>query len=214
MNFYYIIALLAMSSLLIQCADEKSDKAPSSQTVSMDAADEAVKEEIDYSEDVAEVATNEDEATTSTTNNPNAEAAYDPDVAATVPSSRGRAKLAFAEKTYYFGEIEEGDLVNHEFKFTNTGSGDLVINSATASCGCTRPDFPFVPIKAGETGSIKVTFDSKGKLGVQRKAVTVTSNSSPRVVRVYLEGKVVEKSGNEEVAPVLQADQEDSTSSN
>jgi len=69
------------------------------------------------------------------------------------------AAIQFAEKAYDFGTIaEQGGPVSHEFEFTNTGDAPLMILNATASCGCTRPDFPKKPVKAGKKGKIKVTY--------------------------------------------------------
>jgi len=110
-----------------------------------------------------------------------------------IASTKGQAYITFEEESYFFGEIEEGDIVKHTFKFKNDGKGTLIIKDATATCGCTRPDFPFVPIQPGETGDINVVFNSTGKVGPQKKAVTVYSNGQPRVKKVFLEGTVLAK---------------------
>jgi hypothetical protein len=103
---------------------------------------------------------------------------------------RKRAKLVFNEKKYNYGMIAQGDKVQHDFVFTNTGDADLVIKSADATCGCTTPEYPFVPIKPGKTGKIGVKFNSTGKLGPQKPMVTLVTNASPKVYRIYLNGFV------------------------
>ena len=103
--------------------------------------------------------------------------------------------------------IEQGDKVQYQFVFTNTGDADLIIKDAQASCGCTTPSYPFVPIKPGETGSIGVTFSSVGKMGTQRPSITVTSNAHPRVTTLHLEGFVTDKlAKNELVEPNIIVD--------
>jgi hypothetical protein len=85
----------------------------------------------------------------------------------------------FDEVTHDFGAINGGDIVSYSFKFKNIGKADLVISSATGSCGCTVPEYPKDPIPAGGSGVIKVTFDSNGKEGHQEKTVTLIANTIP-----------------------------------
>ena len=42
--------------------------------------------------------------------------------------------ISFDKKTWDFGTIVDGEVVEHTFRFTNTGSKDLIISSASASC--------------------------------------------------------------------------------
>ncbi len=106
-------------------------------------------------------------------------------------STADRAVLKFEKETHDFGKIRAGDIVNYEFKFTNTGKSPLIITNAVASCGCTTPIWPKDPIKPGESGTIKVTFNSKGKQGLQDKQIQVTANTNPPTNIVHLIGEVV-----------------------
>ncbi|KXX67878.1 DUF1573 domain-containing protein [Flammeovirga sp. SJP92] len=85
--------------------------------------------------------------------------------------------LTFEEKTYEFGDIHQGDVVEHTFKFSNTGDAPLVITNVTTTCGCTAPNWPKEPIQPGDNGEILVKFNSRGKRGVQNKPITVYSNA-------------------------------------
>lgn len=87
-----------------------------------------------------------------------------------------------------FGTITEGEKVEHTFKFTNSGDADLVISSATASCGCTIPNWPKEPIAPGEDGEIRVEFNSAGKSAMQTKDITILANTNP--VKTILQIKV------------------------
>jgi len=102
------------------------------------------------------------------------------------------AVISFESGMYNFGKISQGEKVNHEFKFKNTGKSPLIITNATATCGCTTPDIPKAPIKPGESGVIKVVFNSTGKMGMQDKIVTITSNANPETTEVHLIGEVQE----------------------
>lgn len=86
-------------------------------------------------------------------------------------------KIEFETTTFDFGTIKEGDVVEHVFKFMNTGKTDLVITNAQASCGCTVPNWTKEPIKKGESGEVKIQFNSAGKSGLQQKTVTLSSNT-------------------------------------
>ncbi|MGB1216265.1 MAG: DUF1573 domain-containing protein, partial [Saprospiraceae bacterium] len=55
------------------------------------------------------------------------------------PKPKGGAKIKFEKTVHNFGTINEGDKIKHEFFFKNTGTKDLLIKDATATCGCTAP---------------------------------------------------------------------------
>ena len=90
-----------------------------------------------------------------------------------------------------FGEIIQGEKVDLEFKIKNTGNGDLIIANAKASCGCTQLKYPKEVIKQGNVESINVTFDSKNKIGVQKKNITLMTNATPNIKILTIEGTVL-----------------------
>ena len=94
------------------------------------------------------------------------------------------------DSVYNFGSITEGDKVEFSFRFKNIGKKALIVTNAHASCGCTVPEKPEKPIAAGETGLIKVIFNSKGKSGHQEKNITVESNVKPNFPDLKLVGEV------------------------
>lgn len=105
-------------------------------------------------------------------------------------SSANAPVMKFENGSHDFGKITQGDVVHYNFKFTNTGKTPLIISNATASCGCTTPEYPHEPIKPGSDGVIKVTFNSAGKNGVQDKQITITANTNPADNIVHLIGEV------------------------
>jgi hypothetical protein len=98
--------------------------------------------------------------------------------------------IKFEKDSYNFGKIKQGDKVSYNFKFTNTGKTPLIISNAVASCGCTTPEWPKEPVKPGDSGVIKVTFNSAGKQGLQDKLITITSNTVPSTTLAHLIGEV------------------------
>jgi len=99
--------------------------------------------------------------------------------------------MKFEKQTHDFGKIKVADIVTYDFKFTNAGNSPLIITDGYASCGCTKPTWPKAPIKPGENGIIHVTFDSKGKMGLQDKMITITANTVPAQNVVHLIGEVL-----------------------
>jgi hypothetical protein len=107
-------------------------------------------------------------------------------------NSNKEPAISFNNKIWDFGTITDGEVVEHTFRFTNTGTKDLVISSASASCGCTIPEWPKEPIAPGEKGEIKVEFNSNGKKDMVTKDITILANTNP--VKTILQIKVfVEK---------------------
>ncbi len=97
------------------------------------------------------------------------------------------------DTVYNFGTIAEGESVTYNFRFKNTGNKPLVVSSASASCGCTVPEKPEKPIMPGETGFLKVVFNSRGKSGHQEKAIIVAANVKPFFPEFKLTGEVKQK---------------------
>jgi hypothetical protein len=107
-------------------------------------------------------------------------------------SDTGRAKIVFREYEHNFGKVSEGEKVAHVFTFDNQGTSDLVIASATTSCGCTVPEYDTKPIRPGKTGNLEVVFDTSGRNGMQTKTITVKSNAKTPVVLLKITAEVVE----------------------
>ncbi len=88
------------------------------------------------------------------------------------------ARLQFETTTHDFGVIEEGSIVDWNAKFTNTGKSDLIINDVKSSCGCTAAVVSGKIIKPGETGNLRIEFDSSNRTGKINKTVTLYTNDS------------------------------------
>ena len=114
-------------------------------------------------------------------------------VAATTNGATTPTSVQIIDSVFNFGKIAEGEMVEFSFRFKNTGADPLVISNATASCGCTVPEKPEAPIKPGETGYIKVKFNSDGRPGMTHKTVSVVSNASPAFPELLLTGEVIAK---------------------
>ena len=99
--------------------------------------------------------------------------------------------IQFEEVEHDFGRIIEGESVSYSFKFLNSGKSDLIIAEVSTSCGCTVPSYPKTPIRPGESGVVKVAFNSNGKRGYQSKSVVVVSNTQPNTTVIRVKAQVV-----------------------
>ena len=104
------------------------------------------------------------------------------------------ATIAFDNLNHNFGNIkEEAGVVEHIFKFTNSGSESLLINAVRSSCGCTVPEWSKEPIPPGGSGTIKVSFNPLRRPGAFRKSITVQSNAKVKSTILYIVGLVQAK---------------------
>ena len=117
--------------------------------------------------------------------------------ASVVNGNSGTPAFAFDSEFHNFGDIQEGEQVEHIFTFTNSGDAPLIISNAQGSCGCTVPNWPRNPIAPGETGEIKVTFNSAGRKGKQDKRVTLNANTTPNTYVLNITSNVIPKSTEE-----------------
>jgi len=104
--------------------------------------------------------------------------------------SEAKPSFKFKAESHDFGKIKEGVQATHEFEFTNTGKGPLIISNVAASCGCTTPDWTREPIAPGKTGKIKAVYNSQGRPGQFTKQVTVTSNAEEATKVLTISGLV------------------------
>jgi hypothetical protein len=121
---------------------------------------------------------------------PNSDLIRNPATADLPTDTNQLARIAFEEHEFDFGEATEGDIVNHSFKFTNTGKVPLTIMNARSTCGCTIPEWPDEPIPPGGTGVISAKFNTSMKKDKQHKVITVTANTYPNESQVSIIGIV------------------------
>ena len=93
--------------------------------------------------------------------------------------------ISIPEKVFNFGEIKQGEKVEHKFKVTNTGKSNLVFRKIKASCGCTAIKPQKMELAPGESTYITAIFNSAHKKGRQNKSITIISND-PKATNVLL----------------------------
>lgn len=105
-------------------------------------------------------------------------------------------KISFTEKSWDFGDITQGDKVEHVFEFENIGNEPLILSDVRTTCGCTAPEWPREPIAPGAKGKVKVVFNSAGKMGMNNKVITVMSNAVNNPERVKIVSNVMPPDGS------------------
>ena len=93
--------------------------------------------------------------------------------------------ISIPEKVFNFGEIKQGEKVEHKFKVINTGKSNLVFRKIKASCGCTAIKPQKMELAPGDSTYITAIFNSAHKKGRQNKSITIISND-PKATNVLL----------------------------
>lgn len=152
-------------SLIVGCADEKSGKSKDGEVSSAIAADGGNEEDLKASlKEEQERLEKENAALTS---------------------------MSFDKKVHNFGKIKEDTENKASFIVTNTGKNPLIIDKVDVSCGCTTAKKPEKPIAPGKSDKIEIVFHPKvGQLNEQKKTVTVTANTDPKIVVLNIEAFV------------------------
>lgn len=111
-----------------------------------------------------------------------------------VTKSKGKGEMKFEKTHHDFGVFApDTAILTYDFVFTNVGKEPIIIHQASASCGCTVPEYTLEPIMPGQKGKISVTYNGKGrKPGVFRKSITVHNNGKHTPVRLYIEGEMID----------------------
>lgn len=103
--------------------------------------------------------------------------------------------IAWEKAKFDFGDVVQGDKVEHTFKFRNAGTEALVITNVEVTCGCTIPKgWDRDPIPPGQTSEITIGFNSSGKYGKQEKVVVIVSNAvNQDGAQIAFSANVIEK---------------------
>ena len=98
--------------------------------------------------------------------------------------------IAFAKTEHSFGKIKKDKPVTYVFSFINNGKKPLLVENATAECGCTTPVYDKAAILKGKKSTIKVSFNAQAE-GVFNKKVTVKFLNIAQPVILNIKGEVI-----------------------
>jgi Protein of unknown function (DUF1573) len=98
--------------------------------------------------------------------------------------------VKFDKMVYDFGKIKQNVPVNYSFAFKNISKKPVIIESASASCGCTTPTWPKVPVMAGKSNKINAGFNA-ASVGPFDKTVTIKIQGVSTPIEVKIKGEVL-----------------------
>lgn len=104
-----------------------------------------------------------------------------------------KTTIYFYETKFSFGEMKEGDVAKHAYRFKNTGPNPLMISKVDVTCGCTVPSFSKEPIQPGGEGEIMVQYNSAHHPGHQQKNLMVHSNGQQESISIGFDAEVKDK---------------------
>lgn len=110
-----------------------------------------------------------------------------------MPAQAQTGKIVFGDQDHAFGIIDEGDQATYAFSFANEGDAPVYLITVRPSCGCTTPTWPREAIKPGQTGEVRVTFNSSGRPGPFEKTIAVNTDGDPAQVVLRISGTVRHK---------------------
>jgi hypothetical protein len=119
-------------------------------------------------------------------------------VAGSVATAGQLTSIQWIDSVQDYGKINEGQKLAVSFRFKNSGNKPLVIESVNPTCGCTVADYPKQPLGPGEEGEITGEFDSNGRAGLQRKHITVRTNTDPAQQDIVFQVNVIAKPGQQQ----------------
>jgi len=98
--------------------------------------------------------------------------------------------IEFESDVIDYGKIDQGADGVRVFKFKNTGKSPITISRVQSSCGCTVPEKPEAPVLPGQSGEIKVKYDTN-RIGGFSKEITVFSNASEPQKKIRIKGIII-----------------------
>ncbi len=85
--------------------------------------------------------------------------------------------MKFISVKHNFGFVHQGDILEYDYEFSNTGNAPLFIYEAKVECQCTQVIKPDT-VLPGKTGKIHLKFDSKSAIDRQVRTIELSSNAS------------------------------------
>jgi hypothetical protein len=93
-----------------------------------------------------------------------------------VPDEKGMPAFEIKEEIHNFGTLLAGEVAVFTFEYRNNGSGNLEITGAESGCSCLTVEPEKKMILPGDTGRVKVIFDTSGLYGKQFQSFRVFSS--------------------------------------
>jgi hypothetical protein len=134
---------------------------------------------------------------------------------AEAPKNKNKGPLGdvvFKDTVFMFGDVKDGESVQHTYSFKNTGKAPISIANVVAQCGCTTPEYTHEVVAPGETGKVTTTFNSSNRGGpggiLNEKSITVTfENSATAEVVLKFKANVIAPEGSVSEEEIMGGDE-------
>ena len=101
--------------------------------------------------------------------------------------------IKITSELHDFGKIKQGVPVDYSFEIKNISDKPVVVESSTASCGCTTPEKITEPIMPGSSAKLKVQYNAAA-VAPFNKTITIklAGIEQPKIVQIAGEVLTVE----------------------
>ncbi len=104
--------------------------------------------------------------------------------------TKATSAVSFGEVKHNFGKLKQNVPASYTFTLKNNGAKPLIIEQATAQCGCTTPVYDKKPILKGKSSPLVVTYNA-ANAGPFTKTVTVKFLNIAEPTILTIEGEVL-----------------------
>lgn len=98
--------------------------------------------------------------------------------------------IKFPGLVHDFGKIKQGVPATFDFEFTNVSGKPVVIENASATCGCTTPKWPQTPVMAGKKEKVNVGYNA-ASAGAFTKDISVKIAGVEAPIVLTIKGEVL-----------------------
>jgi hypothetical protein len=92
------------------------------------------------------------------------------------PDEKALPAFEIKEEIHNFGTLRAGEIAIFTFEFRNSGNGTLEMTGAESGCSCLTIEPEKKKIMPGDSGYVKVIFDTSGLYGKQLQSFRVYSS--------------------------------------
>lgn len=97
-----------------------------------------------------------------------------------------QSELKINKESHDFGKAKSGDVLKTNFRITNSGKADLLLQNVLIGCDCITVEYPKNPIPPGGSAEITVIFNTSGYSGKNVRSITLVTNGFPPNKRLVL----------------------------
>ena len=105
-------------------------------------------------------------------------------------SLQAQPQIHVEKSVYTFDTLLAGELIYYRYFFKNTGNEPFELGFVSSSCDCAAPEWPHKLFAPGDTGVVRIGFNSAGKTGEIDKHFTLYDKLRQPLARIYLKGYV------------------------